>query len=85
MKSAGRAMYLQIAGLGVALICFLIVAHLFPLANWLADVQQRVMHWGAWSAICYPLLYALCNVLLLPGGILSMGGEIGRASCRERV
>jgi uncharacterized membrane protein YdjX (TVP38/TMEM64 family) len=36
-------------------------------------VQQRVMHWGVWSAICYPLLYAGCNVLLLPGGILSIG------------
>ena len=32
------------------------------------------MHWGAWSAICYPLLYASCNVLLLPGGFLSIGG-----------
>lgn len=37
-------------------------------------VQQRVMSWGVWSAICYPILYACCNVLLLPGGILSIGG-----------
>src|SRR5207249_3852011 len=36
-------------------------------------MQQRVMHWGAWSAIFYPLLFALCNVLLLPGGILCVG------------
>ena len=32
------------------------------------------MKWGVWSAICYPILYACCNVLLLPGGILSIGG-----------
>ncbi len=32
------------------------------------------MSWGVWSAICYPILYACCNVLLLPGGILSIGG-----------
>ena len=32
------------------------------------------MHLGAWSAIWYPLLYAGCNVLLLPGGLLSIGG-----------
>ena len=32
------------------------------------------MGWGVWSAICYPILYACCNVLLLPGGILSIGG-----------
>ena len=31
------------------------------------------MGWGVWSAICYPILYACCNVLLLPGGILSIG------------
>jgi uncharacterized membrane protein YdjX (TVP38/TMEM64 family) len=29
---------------------------------------------GVWSAIFYPLLYAACNVLLLPGGVLSVGG-----------
>jgi uncharacterized membrane protein YdjX (TVP38/TMEM64 family) len=39
----------------------------------LADVQQHVMRWGVWSAIWYPLLYACCNVLLLPGGVLSVG------------
>src|SRR5438445_10976309 len=32
------------------------------------------MSWGVWSAICYPILYACCNVLLLPGGVLSIGG-----------
>jgi uncharacterized membrane protein YdjX (TVP38/TMEM64 family) len=47
---------------------------IFPLADLLASVQERVMHWGAWSAVCYPLLYACCNVLLLPGGFLSIGG-----------
>ena len=29
---------------------------------------------GAWSAVWYPILYACCNVLLLPGGLLSIGG-----------
>src|SRR5689334_11280904 len=32
------------------------------------------MRWGVWSAICYPILYACCNVLPLPGGVLSIGG-----------
>jgi uncharacterized membrane protein YdjX (TVP38/TMEM64 family) len=48
--------------------------HFFPLADSLGLIQQRVMRWGAWSAICYPILYACCNVLLLPGGILGIGG-----------
>src|SRR2546421_13032478 len=48
--------------------------HFFPVPEFLGLIQQRVMGWGVWSAICYPILYACCNVLLLPGGILSIGG-----------
>ena len=29
---------------------------------------------GGVEPIAYPLLYAVCNVLLLPGGVLSLGG-----------
>src|ERR1700674_5194505 len=68
-----RALYVQICGLVIAALCFLFLSRFFPVADWLAAMQQRVMHWGAWSAICYPLLYACCNVLLLPGGVLSIG------------
>lgn len=75
MKDARRRIfYLQIGGLLVALICAVWIRHALPVADSLASIQQHVMHWGAWSAVCYPLLYACCNVLLLPGGILSIGG-----------
>lgn len=74
MKNARRVFYLQLAGFFVLIIVLILARHVFPIADWIASVQQRVMHWGAWSAICYPLLYACCNVLLLPGGILSIGG-----------
>ena len=69
-----RAFYMQIGG--VLLLTTLIFAldRLLPLADAVARVQQRIMHLGVWSAICYPLLYACCNVLLLPGGLLSIGG-----------
>ncbi|MEO5753716.1 MAG: VTT domain-containing protein [Chthoniobacterales bacterium] len=53
---------------------FLVLGRFFPIAEWIGYVQQRVMQMGAWSAIWYPLLYAGCNVLLLPGGFLSIGG-----------
>ena len=69
-----RALLIQIFGLIAAAICFSFLSHFFPVADLLAAVQQRVMHWGVWSAICYPLLYACCNILLLPGGVLSVGG-----------
>ena len=55
-------------GLAMALSRF------FPVVAFIAALQERVMSWGAWAAICYPLLFAACNVLLLPGGILAVGG-----------
>jgi uncharacterized membrane protein YdjX (TVP38/TMEM64 family) len=52
----------------------LLVSHFFPVVDVLVALQQRVIGLGAWSAICYPLLFAGCNVLLLPGGVLCVGG-----------
>ncbi|MEY2479085.1 MAG: hypothetical protein QOI04_12 [Verrucomicrobiota bacterium] len=69
-----RALFIQIGGLIVGAICFWFLSRFFPVAEFLGAAQQRVMQWGVWSAICYPILYAFCNVLLLPGGVLSLGG-----------
>jgi uncharacterized membrane protein YdjX (TVP38/TMEM64 family) len=74
MSKLRRAFYLPVGGVAVMVGVFFIVSRFFPIADWLSQVQLRVMHLGAWSAICYPLLYAGCNVLLLPGGLLSVGG-----------
>jgi uncharacterized membrane protein YdjX (TVP38/TMEM64 family) len=68
-----RAFYFQLGGLAVAIGLLLFLSRFFPIVDFVAAVQQRVMNWGAWSAIVYPLLFALCNVLLLPGGILCVG------------
>ena len=68
-----RAIILQLLGLLVIAITLFWLSRLFPLVEILASVQHHVMKWGAWSAIWYPLLYACCNVLLLPGGVLSVG------------
>jgi len=73
MVQIRRAIIWQLAGLLVVGVTLFFLSRLFPLVDILADVQQHVMRWGAWSAICYPLLYACCNVLLLPGGVLSVG------------
>ena len=74
MLAVRRAVVVQITGLVIVAAVLFALSRFFPVAEILAQVQQRVMHWGVWSAICYPLLYACCNVLLLPGGFLSLGG-----------
>jgi len=73
MVKMRRAIILQLGALLVVGITLFVLSRLFPLVDMLADVQQHVMRWGAWSAVCYPFLYACCNVLLLPGGVLSIG------------
>jgi uncharacterized membrane protein YdjX (TVP38/TMEM64 family) len=74
MPKMRRALYMQIGGLLLVATLIFALDRLLPLADAVARVQQRIMHLGIWSAICYPLLYACCNVLLLPGGLLSIGG-----------
>jgi uncharacterized membrane protein YdjX (TVP38/TMEM64 family) len=73
MVQIRRAIIIQFSGLIIVAIALFFLSRVFPIVDILAAIQQRVMLWGAWSAICYPLLYACCNVLLLPGGVLSIG------------
>lgn len=73
MVQIRRAIIWQLAGLIIAGLALFFLSRLFPVVDTLAEVQQHVMRWGAWSAIWYALLYACCNVLLLPGGVLSVG------------
>ena len=58
--------------IAVALISAL--SRFFPIVDFVEAAQAHVMDWGAWGAICYPLLFAACNILLLPGGVLAVGG-----------
>jgi uncharacterized membrane protein YdjX (TVP38/TMEM64 family) len=73
MLQARRAVYFQLAAIAIAIITLLLVSRFLPVVDLVAALQHRVMNLGRWSAICYPLLFAGCNVLLLPGGILSIG------------
>lgn len=73
MFEGRRAFYLQLALFAIAIGLLLVLSRFFPLVDLVDAAQHRVMHWGAWSAVCYPLLFAFCNILLLPGGSLSVG------------
>src|SRR5437588_6170389 len=74
MLEARRAVYLQVATFVIVIVARLLLSRCFPVVDVVAALQRRVSGLGAWSAVCYPLLFAACNVLLLPGGILSVGG-----------
>ena len=74
MLHVRRAIVLQLGGLFLAAVALFICSRYFAVIDAIASVQHYVMQLGVWSAICYPLLYACCNVLLLPAGVLSVGG-----------
>jgi uncharacterized membrane protein YdjX (TVP38/TMEM64 family) len=69
-----RAIYCQLGALVIAVALISVLSRFFPIVDFVEALQQRVMGWGAWGAVCYPLLFAVCNILLLPGGVLAVGG-----------
>src|SRR5260370_7850761 len=73
MPEARRAVYLQVATFVFVIVALLLLSRFFPIVDVVAALQRRVSGLGAWSAVCYPLLFAGCNILLLPGGVLSVG------------
>jgi uncharacterized membrane protein YdjX (TVP38/TMEM64 family) len=74
MPKISHQLYWQLGVLVIAVVLVTVVARFFPVPDLVEALQQRVMAWGAWGAICYPLLFAACNILLLPGGVLAVGG-----------
>jgi uncharacterized membrane protein YdjX (TVP38/TMEM64 family) len=74
VPNARRLILWQAAAVICAVALALALSHFFPVVGFVAALQERVISWGAWAGICYPLLFAGCNILLLPGGILAVGG-----------
>src|SRR5258708_32411406 len=65
---------IQIGGLVLAIVIVFLLSSHYPVLNWIGDVRKHIESLGLWSGIVYPIAYAICNVLLWPGGILSGGG-----------
>jgi uncharacterized membrane protein YdjX (TVP38/TMEM64 family) len=71
--SVRRIIFWQGAAAVTAIALTVTLSRFFPVITFVEALQERVASWGAWGAICYPLLFAACNILLLPGGILAVG------------
>src|SRR5229473_8412791 len=74
MPKVPRSLYWQAAALLLVIALAVTLSRFFPVVSFVEALQRRVMSWGAWAGICYPLLFAACNILLLPGGVLAVGG-----------
>ena len=69
-----RVIFWQAIAVACAIALAVALSRFFPVIGFVAGLQERVMSWGAWAGVCYPLLFAACNIVLLPGGILAIGG-----------
>jgi uncharacterized membrane protein YdjX (TVP38/TMEM64 family) len=76
MRSAARAIFLQLVVVVGVIALLGWAAHHFPVLETITRAQQRIGAMKWWGAVLYPLLLAACNLLLLPGGVLSIGSGV---------
>jgi uncharacterized membrane protein YdjX (TVP38/TMEM64 family) len=74
MLKVSRAICWQAGAIIIVVVLAIVLSRFLPIVTFIEESQQRVMSWGRWGAVCYPLLFAAFNILLLPGGILAVGG-----------
>ena len=69
-----RAIYWQVALFVSAIALIAVLSRFFPIVDLVETLRTTVAHWGVWGGACYAVIFAGCNILLLPGGILAVGG-----------
>jgi uncharacterized membrane protein YdjX (TVP38/TMEM64 family) len=74
MKSAAKAAVLQAVVALLVVGALIYVARSAPFLGAVEETENVVRRWGTMSIVIYPLLVMAATVLLLPGGILSLGG-----------
>jgi uncharacterized membrane protein YdjX (TVP38/TMEM64 family) len=68
-----RSAFLQTAIFIVVVVLLFWALRQSPVVGFIEDVQRKVAQLGMWAPVCYPLVFAVCNLLLLPGGVLCVG------------
>src|SRR5581483_11912447 len=76
MSKNSRALLIQLASF-VAFIAVIVWLGRSPVVtNAILHAQQKLGTMGLWGFALYPLLFAACNLLLLPGGILAVSSGL---------
>jgi len=76
MSQLKRALLFQLGGLGLAAGVVTWLGRHYPVMDYVVRLQATIAAMGWIGAVLYPLLYAACNVLLLPGGVLAIGSGL---------
>jgi len=76
-NSLRQAVLWQILGVALGVGVLWVLARFFPVVDYITRAQRTVGELEFWGGVLYPLLYAACNILLLPAG--GDGGRLTRA------
>jgi len=76
LSKFSRAVATQLIGLSLLGVAIIGITRLLPVVEWIGILQQRIVAMQIWGAAFYPLLFAACNILLLPGGVIAMGSGL---------
>jgi uncharacterized membrane protein YdjX (TVP38/TMEM64 family) len=76
MSKLRRVFLLQLIGLAVGIGVFVWLTREFDLIHVIIRMQKKVGQTEKWGGAVYPFLYAGCNLLLLPGGLLTIGSGL---------
>jgi uncharacterized membrane protein YdjX (TVP38/TMEM64 family) len=76
MTKFTRAIVTQLAGFALLGGAIIGLTRLLPVVEWIGELQARLAQMQVWGALLYPFLFAACNILLLPGGVIAMGGGL---------
>ena len=76
MAGFKRAVTLQLVGTLGVLFLLAWLARYFDLIHIIVHMQKKVGQMEIWGGVLYVPLYALCNLLLLPGSVLTLGSGL---------
>jgi uncharacterized membrane protein YdjX (TVP38/TMEM64 family) len=75
-SSLHRAVLWQLAGLAIGGVTLWLLARQFPVVDYITRAQRTIGEMEIWGGVIYPAFYALCNVLLLPAGVVAIGSGL---------
>jgi uncharacterized membrane protein YdjX (TVP38/TMEM64 family) len=71
-----RAYLLQAGAVVLAAIIVVVLGRVFPVIEFITRAQRTIGAMEVWGGVLYPLFYGLCNVLLLPAGVVAIGSGL---------
>jgi uncharacterized membrane protein YdjX (TVP38/TMEM64 family) len=74
MSAARSSFYFNLVSVAIIVTVMVLVTFFVPVVDVAGAVQEYLQGLGLAAPVAYPAIIAVCNLLLLPAGVLSVGG-----------